>query len=158
LALPSYSTISGEFASFLANERERVLPFVGAGISVDAGVPAADALAELIAARAGEEGVAIGGGTTFADVCRAVSDQLTHGRLQEITASVVDELPLTPTPLQRLIVRCWRTDDSVGVWRSGCRFGRGWVSSIAPLNGKPFALPGDEATRNFGSAVSQCCL
>jgi hypothetical protein len=32
------------------------------------------------------------------------------------------------------------------------------VSSLALSHRKPRALPGDEATSNFGSAVSQCCL
>jgi len=104
--LYQYSRISPEFAAFLAEHRERTLPFVGAGISVDAGVPAADHLAKLIAEEARKERATIGEVANFAGVCGGVSEQLGHGRLQELTAAILDALPLTPTPLQRLIVRC----------------------------------------------------
>jgi hypothetical protein len=105
--LAGYSTISAEFAQFLHTEHRRILPFVGAGVSVDAGVPAAADLARLIAARAREDGADISElELGFSEVCSTVTAQLGHGTLQEITAHVVSGLPLTPTPLQRLIVRC----------------------------------------------------
>jgi hypothetical protein len=43
----------------LRAERRRVVPFIGAGLSAEAGVPAADPLARLIAEKANERGVAI---------------------------------------------------------------------------------------------------
>jgi hypothetical protein len=103
--MPEYSTISRDLAEFLHRERDRVLPFIGAGVSVSAGVPAAADLATLIAARARAEGAVIADKATFTQVCAAVSDQLGHPRLQEIAAALVDEVELEPTPLQQLIVR-----------------------------------------------------
>jgi SIR2-like domain/HEAT repeats len=103
--MPDYSTISTELAEFLHQERERILPFIGAGVSVNAGVPAAADLAGLIAARASAEGVELAADASFAVVCAAVSEQLDHLRLQQITASIIDELELQPTPLQQLTVR-----------------------------------------------------
>lgn len=103
--MSDYSTISKELAEFLHRERERVLPFIGAGVSVSAGVPAAKDLARLIAARARAEGVEVAVDASFAAVCAAVSEQRDHLRLQQITATIVDELELRPTPLQELIVR-----------------------------------------------------
>jgi hypothetical protein len=103
--MSDYSTISKELAEFLHRERERVLPFIGAGVSVSAGVPAAKDLARLIATRAREEGVEVALDASFAAVCAAVSEQRNHLRLQQITATIVDELELRPTPLHQLIVR-----------------------------------------------------
>jgi hypothetical protein len=100
-----YSRISTEFAEFLHKERGRVLPFLGAGVSVDAGVPAAEGLAALTAAAARDEGVDVDKGATFAEVCRAVSGQLSHLRLQQITAEIIGGLELRPTRLQRTIIR-----------------------------------------------------
>lgn len=104
--MPEFSTITPEFAAFLQRERRRILPFVGAGVSVDAGVPAAAELAPLITQRARDSGADIPDGADFTTVCALVTEQLTHLRLQEITAEVVGGLEITPTPLQRLIVRC----------------------------------------------------
>jgi hypothetical protein len=53
---PTTRTISTDLAEFLHRERERVLPFIGAGVSVSAGVPSAADLAGLIAIRAGPRG------------------------------------------------------------------------------------------------------
>jgi hypothetical protein len=103
--MPDYSTISRELAQFLHQERERVLPFIGAGVSVNAGVPAAADLARLIAARARTEGIDVAENASFAEVCAAVSEERDHLRLQQITAAIIDELELQPTPLQQLIVR-----------------------------------------------------
>lgn len=103
--MPDYSTISRELAEFLHQQRERVLPFIGACVSVNAGVPAAADLARLIAARASAEGVEVAADASFAEVCAAVSEQLDHLRLQQITAAIIDELELQPTPLQQLIVQ-----------------------------------------------------
>src|SRR4051794_9542393 len=103
--MPDYSTISKELAEFLHRERARALPFIGAGVSVNAGVPAANELARLIAARARAEGAEVAEDAGFAEVCAAVSAQRGHLRLQEITAAIIDELELQPTPLQQLIVR-----------------------------------------------------
>lgn len=103
--MATYSTISTELAEFLDKERGRVLPFLGAGVSVGAGVPAAEALGVLMAVAAREEGVDIPEGATFAEVCDAISQQLSHLRLQEITAEIVSARELKPTPLQRMIIR-----------------------------------------------------
>jgi hypothetical protein len=43
----------------LRAERRRVVPFIGAGLSVEAGVPAADPLGSILAERANERGAAI---------------------------------------------------------------------------------------------------
>lgn len=101
----TYSRISAKLAEFLQRERGRVLPFLGAGVSVGAGVPAAEGLAILMAAAAREEGVVVAEGATFAEVCSAISGQLSHLRLQQITARIISGLELRPTPLQKTIVR-----------------------------------------------------
>jgi len=101
----TYSKISTELAEFLHKERVRVLPFLGAGVSVGAGVPAAEDLAELIAAAARDHGVDVAEGATFAEVCHATSEQLSHLRLQEITAEIISSFELRPTRLQKTIVR-----------------------------------------------------
>jgi hypothetical protein len=103
--MSSYSTISTELAEFLHKERGRVLPFLGAGVSVGAGVPVAERLAVLMAAVARCEGAEIAEEATFAEVCHATSEQLSHLRLQQITAEIVGGIELKPTPLQKTIIR-----------------------------------------------------
>src|SRR6476660_3282458 len=104
--MSDYSTISLEFARFLQRERRRVLPFVGAGVSVDAGFPPAAGLALLIAHQARVEGVDVPEGADFTTVCNLVTAQLSHLRLQEITAAIIGGVQVEPTAVQRLIVRC----------------------------------------------------
>jgi hypothetical protein len=103
--MATYSEIPAELAEFLHRERGRALPFLGAGVSVGAGVPAAEGLAILMGAAAREEGVIVAEGARFAEVCRATSGQLSHLRLQQITAEIISGLELRPTPLQKTIVR-----------------------------------------------------
>lgn len=103
--MAQYSKISPDLAKFLHEERGRILSFVGAGVSVGAGVPATADLAKLIAQQSREEGARIARSASFSAVCGAVSDQLGHLRLQQITAEVIDRLEIRPTPLEQLIVR-----------------------------------------------------
>ena len=103
--MTEYSTISRDLAEFLYRERGGVLPFIGAGVSVDAGVPIAHELGTQIAAKANAEGARVDQDAGFTDVCNAVSEQLGHGRLQQIAAEIINAIELAPTPLQQLIVR-----------------------------------------------------
>src|SRR6266581_4766240 len=98
--MPERSTISSDFARFLSREREHVLPFVGAGLSVDAGVPAAGELAVLIAARSRGEGCDVDDSAGFVGVSKAVTEQLGHARLQELAAEIINQLQLSPTQAQ----------------------------------------------------------
>jgi SIR2-like domain len=104
--VPQYSTLRSEFAAFLQRERDRIIPFVGAGLSVEAGVPAARKMAALITEKAHDRGLEVGDGLGFDDVCAAVTDQLSHRALKEIVAEIVSVREVTPSPVLKLLVRC----------------------------------------------------
>jgi len=89
----------------LRADRRRVVTFIGAGLSVEAGVPAAAPMAQLIAEKANELGAAVDVRPDFARVCADVNEQLSHEQLQEIVSRVVLEREVSPTALLRLLAR-----------------------------------------------------
>jgi hypothetical protein len=106
VVVPQLATISGDFAAFLQRERQRIVPFVGAGLSREAGVPAAGEMALLIIQSARERGAELIDDLGFDDACAAVTDQLTHKVLQEIVAGIVSQCEIVSTPVLELLVRC----------------------------------------------------
>lgn len=89
----------------LRADRRRVVPFIGAGLSVEAGVPAADPLPRMLAEKANERGAAIDVRPDFAVVCTEINEQLSHEQLQEIASEVVLEREVVPTAMLRLLAR-----------------------------------------------------
>jgi hypothetical protein len=85
----------GGFLAVLDGLRERLVPFVGAGLAADAGAPSSATLTEALLAAAGEAD------DPDAQLF-AVSDRLaaTHGErwVQQTVADVVGRRPLRPTP------------------------------------------------------------
>jgi hypothetical protein len=70
--VPDSHLLQRDLVEMLRAERRRVVPFIGAGLSVEAGVPAADPLGRILAERANERGAAIDVRPDFAAVCREV--------------------------------------------------------------------------------------
>jgi hypothetical protein len=103
--LPTGQLLDLDFVRFLRERRPEVVPFTGAGVSADAGVPVADKLALLIAEAASELGAEVDRVEDFATVCAAVTDALGVEQLQAVVAGVVSRLEVRPTPLLRSIVR-----------------------------------------------------
>lgn len=93
-----------QFVRFLRDNRRMIVPFTGAGVSADAGVPVADELALLIASSANDRDAGIVR-NDFAGVCADVTAALGRSTVQEIIATVVSGLDARPTPLLRLIAR-----------------------------------------------------
>jgi hypothetical protein len=104
--VPPSETISSEFATFLQSERGRIIPFVGAGLAVGAGVPAAEEIAGRITEVARKRGATLRGGLGFDDVCAAVTEQMGDRVLQEVVAEIISQCTITSTPVLELVVRC----------------------------------------------------
>lgn len=103
--MPQTPLLDPGFVRFLREQREELVPFTGAGVSVEAGVPAADDLALQIASKANERGAGIDERAEFEPVCSDVTRALGRERLQEVIAAVVREINPQPTPLLRLLAR-----------------------------------------------------
>jgi hypothetical protein len=103
--MPQTPLLDPDFVRFLRERREELVPFTGAGVSVDAGVPIADELALPIASKANEAGAGVHERAEFEPVCAEVIRSLGRERLQEVIAAVIREIDPQPTPLLRLIAR-----------------------------------------------------
>lgn len=94
-----------DFVRFVRERRPDVVPFTGAGVSADAGVPVADKLALLIADGANDRGATVDRVEDFGAVCGAVTNALGVDQLKDVVAEVIRGLDIRPTPLLRSIVR-----------------------------------------------------
>lgn len=87
-----------ELARLLRANRNRVVPFAGAGITASAGAPTAAALAVLIAEQARARGAEVSTSFDFNTICAAVTTQLGHEQLQLIVSEIIGGIELEPTP------------------------------------------------------------
>jgi len=94
-----------DFVRFVRERLPDVVPFTGAGVSADAGVPVADKLALLIADGTNDRGATVDRVEDFAAVCGAVTNALGVDQLKDVVAEVIRGLEIRPTPLLRSIVR-----------------------------------------------------
>jgi NAD-dependent SIR2 family protein deacetylase len=103
--VPDAPLLPSQLIDILRVERRRTVPFIGAGLSVEAGVPAAEPMAQLIAEKANERGATVDVRSAFAEVCADVNEQLSHEQLQEIVSELVLARDVRPTALLQLLAR-----------------------------------------------------
>ena len=103
--MPHNTLLSPDFVRFLHERREQIVPFVGAGLSVEAGIPFADRFALDIAESANERGAGVEVREDFGAVCADVAAALGDEALQEIIVGLIQGSDAKPTPLLRLVAR-----------------------------------------------------
>ena len=103
--MPLSELLSADLVRFLRERRDAIVPFVGAGLSVNAGIPFADPLALQIAAKANESGASVAQRADFRAVCDDVAEALGDEALQRIIAALIQGFDAQPTPLLRLVAR-----------------------------------------------------
>jgi hypothetical protein len=103
--VPDAPLLPPQLIDILRAERRRTVPFIGAGLSVEAGVPAAEPMAQLVAEKANERGATVDVRSAFAEVCADVNEQLSHEQLQEIVSELVLARDVRPTALLQLLAR-----------------------------------------------------
>jgi SIR2-like domain/HEAT repeats len=93
-----------DLVPILAQEREDIVPLIGAGLCVDAGMPTGAVLAENLRQRSGLELEAADG--DFGAVCREIEEKVGRGTLQQLAAAAVETVELVPTPSLKAIANC----------------------------------------------------
>jgi hypothetical protein len=88
----------------LARERKYVLPLIGAGLCVEAGLPSGSALAEALRERSDLELAAPRG--DFGSVCREVEQEAGLSALQKLAAEALGSMVPAPTPSLMAIAGC----------------------------------------------------
>jgi hypothetical protein len=93
-----------DLAPLLAREREGIVPLIGAGLALEAGLPTAEALAEALRERSGLEVDAAPG--DFGAVCRGIEQAAGVRELQRLAAAAITAFDVTPTSSLAAIARC----------------------------------------------------
>lgn len=93
-----------DLAPLLAREREAIVPLIGAGLALEAGLPSAEELAEVLRERSGVELDAAP--SDFGAVCRGIEHAAGVGELQRLAAAVIAGIEVTPTSSLAAIARC----------------------------------------------------
>lgn len=88
-----------ELAELLRRNRARVVPFVGAGAAISAGLPSSSALAVMIGEMAVGRGAAVVPREDFDAICGEVSGALGHEELQKIVSEIIGGVTVEPTAL-----------------------------------------------------------
>src|SRR4051794_9934859 len=93
-----------DLAPLLTREREDIVPIIGAGLALEAGLPSAGALAYTLQERSGlEVDAAVG---DFGAVCREIEQAAGIGELQRLAAAAITAVDVTPTSSLAAIARC----------------------------------------------------
>lgn len=90
-------------ARLLVEERDHVVPLIGSGLCLEAGLPSAVVLAEALASDAGLE---LADPRDFGVVCRAIEDAEGLTRLQELAAAKIGAVEVVATPTLKAIAGC----------------------------------------------------
>ena len=93
-----------DLAPLLAREREGIVPLIGAGLALEAGLPSAAALAETLRERSGL-GIDAAPGD-FGAVCRGIEQVAGIRELQRLAAAAITAFEITPTSSLAAIARC----------------------------------------------------
>ena len=93
-----------DLVPILAHEREDVVPLIGAGLCVEAGMPNGAVLAEGLRRRSGLKLEAAEG--DFGAVCREIEEKADRGTLQQLASVAVEAVELVPTPSLKAIADC----------------------------------------------------
>lgn len=96
-----------DLVATLRDARDRVVPFVGAGLVGEAGVPDATVAARALAERAANHGVDVPLGS-FTDTCDAYARHFGAEALQRAVAEIVSSTTPRPTKALTAVVRCPR--------------------------------------------------
>lgn len=93
-----------DIASLLSREREEIVPLIGAGLALEAGLPSAETLADILRERSNLElGVAQG---DFGATCRAIEQAAGVEDLQCLAAEAISTFEIAPTSSLAAIARC----------------------------------------------------
>ena len=93
---------SDRFVADLASDREFIVPVLGAGLAIDAGMPSGSGLAEALAER-----TSIDLGTMdLEQVADQIARENSEAEMHKLVAEILTELPTHSTPVLELLARC----------------------------------------------------
>src|SRR5437763_13687678 len=99
------SGLPPEFVGRLLATRKRVMPFVGAGLAIAAGVRDFAGSLRAAAVEAGVEMPPVSEETTLLRTAQAIARELGEARAKEIAAAVIGGVPVRSTPTLRALVQ-----------------------------------------------------